>query len=87
MPTSINKEEIRKLMIEGAQLIEVLSAQEYEREHLPEARPLPLQEINQDTPAELRRDVPVIVYCYDARMRLKPPSRVAARKPWFRAGF
>ena len=67
MPTSINKEEIRKLMIEGAQLIEVLSAQEYEREHLPEARPLPLQEINQDTTAELRRDVPVIVYCYDAQ--------------------
>jgi rhodanese-related sulfurtransferase len=43
------------------------SAQEYEREHLPEARPLPLQEINQDTTAELRRDVPVIVYCYDAQ--------------------
>jgi rhodanese-related sulfurtransferase len=72
MPTNINKEEIRKLMIEGAQLIEVLPAQEYEREHLPEARPLPLQEINEDTTAELRRDRPVIVYCYDAQCDLSP---------------
>lgn len=67
MPTRIDKAAIRKLMIEGAQLIEVLPAQEYEREHLPEASHLPLQEINHDTTAELRRDLPLIVYCYDAQ--------------------
>lgn len=65
MPTIIDKNEVRKLMLEGAQLIEVLSAQEYNREHLPEAIHLPLHEITQQTTASLRSDYPLIVYCYD----------------------
>jgi len=50
-----------------AQLAEVLPAKEYEEEHLPGAIHLPLTKLTRETAAKLRRDRPVIVYCYDAR--------------------
>jgi rhodanese-related sulfurtransferase len=38
MPVSIDRDEVRRLLEEGAQLVEVLPAPEYEDEHLPGAR-------------------------------------------------
>jgi rhodanese-related sulfurtransferase len=38
MPTAIFKDEVRELLEEGAQLVEVLPRQEYEEEHLPGAK-------------------------------------------------
>ena len=53
-------------MIEGGtQLVEVLPAQEYEAEHLPGAINIPLKNLDRQTAAQLQRDHPVIVYCYD----------------------
>ena len=65
MPDSIARDEVQRLLEQGAQLLEVLPRQEYEEEHLPGAINIPLKELNGDTVAQLKRDEPVIVYCHD----------------------
>ncbi len=65
MPSTISKDEVRELLEEGAQLVEVLPREEYEEEHLPGAINIPLKELNRQTTERLRRDEPVIVYCHD----------------------
>lgn len=65
MPTAIKREEVQRLVGEGAQLVEVLPRAEYEEEHLPGAINIPLKELNRETTRQLRRDQPVIVYCHD----------------------
>ena len=58
MPKEIRREEVRKLVAAGAQLVEVLPSPEYEEDHLPGAIHLPLRRLD--------RNRPVIVYCFDA---------------------
>lgn len=65
MPDSIARDEVQRLIEQGAQLVEVLPRQEYEEEHLPGAINIPLKELNRESAALLRRDAPVIVYCHD----------------------
>jgi rhodanese-related sulfurtransferase len=65
MPIEIFRDEVRRLLIEGAQLIDVLPAHEYKDRHLPGAINIPLKELNEQTTAHLRTDAPVIVYCND----------------------
>jgi len=66
MPTPIDKEEVQRLLREGAQLVEVLGARRYEEEHIPGAINIPLKKLNQQTADEfLERNRPVIVYCND----------------------
>ena len=65
MPTAIFSDEARKLLEEGAQLVEVLPHEPYEEEHLPGAINIPLKELDRKTTARLRREEPVIVYCHD----------------------
>lgn len=65
MPTAIFRDEVRALLAEGAQLVDVLLREEYKDEHLPGAVNIPLKELNRQTTARLKRDAPVIVYCHD----------------------
>jgi rhodanese-related sulfurtransferase len=65
MPTAILRDEVRTLVEGGAQLVEVLPAQEYEGEHLPGAINIPLKELDRETTMQLRKDLAVIVYCHD----------------------
>ena len=65
MPTSIDLDEVQRLLEQGAQLVDVLPPQEYHDQHLPGAVNIPLKELNAKTVVRLRRDQPVIVYCYD----------------------
>ena len=65
MLTAIFKDDVRQLLQDGAQLVDVLPQAEYEEEHLPGAISIPLRELNRQTAARLRHDVPVIVYCHD----------------------
>jgi rhodanese-related sulfurtransferase len=65
MLTAIQRDEVCRMLKGGAQLVEVLPAQEYEAEHLPGAINIPLAHLNRQTAAQLQRDRPVIVYCYD----------------------
>jgi len=66
MPTAIQRDEVRQLIESGAQLVEVLPPEEFEREHLPGAMSIPLKTLRRETVAQLQRDRPVIVYCADA---------------------
>lgn len=65
MFTQIDRDEVRRLVASGAQLVEVLRAEEYERAHLPGALHIPLGEVNEKTTARLQRDRPIITYCFD----------------------
>ena len=65
MPTTIFREGVRKLLEEGAQLVDVLPSDEYGESHLPGAINIPLKDLNRETAEQLQRDEPVIVYCHD----------------------
>ncbi len=65
MPTTIARDEVRSLLEEGAQLVDVLPSEEYAESHLPGAISIPLKELDRETTQQLRRDEPVIVYCHD----------------------
>jgi rhodanese-related sulfurtransferase len=60
----IERDEVQRLVAEGAQLVEVLPREEYEDEHLPNAISIPLKDLDAST-AQVDRRRPVIVYCYD----------------------
>jgi len=49
----------------GAQLVEVLPAEEYAEEHLPGAISLPLRRVDAEATSVLDKNRPVIVYCWD----------------------
>lgn len=65
MPTSVHLAEVKRLIDEGAQIVEVLPADEYEEEHLPGAVNIPLKTLDARTTARLDRRAPVVVYCWD----------------------
>ena len=67
MPTNIHRDEVQRLLQEGAQLVEVLPAQAYEDEHLLGAINIPLKDLDLQVTASLHRERPVIVYCYDVQ--------------------
>jgi rhodanese-related sulfurtransferase len=71
MPGEITRDELRELTSRGAQLVEVLPAEEYEWAHLPGAVNLPLAEMGSG-PVPLDRSRPVIVYCHDTLCDLSP---------------
>ena len=77
MPIEIRRKDVKTLVMQGrAQLVEVLPASEYKREHLPEAVNIPLDTMTAETTRVLRKDVAVIVYCADFQCDL------SARAAW-----
>jgi rhodanese-related sulfurtransferase len=65
VPKGIDRNEVQRLLSEGAQLVEVLPREEYDEEHLPGAIHLPLRRIEKEARDRLDPDRAVIVYCYD----------------------
>lgn len=65
MPKDIDRDEARRLIESGAQLVEVLPSSEYEEDHLPGAVNLPLRKLDRQADGLLDRNRPVIVYCWD----------------------
>ena len=63
MPTSISRDEVQRLLAEGALLVEVLPEREYSEEHIPGAVNIPLKKLDRDSTATLDRARPIIVYC------------------------
>ncbi len=77
MVTSIDTEATRRQHEAGAQLLEVLPADNYREEHLPGAVNIPLPELTREkAAAELDPKRPVVVYCFDTECDLS--SRGAA---------
>jgi len=65
MPDPVDRDHVRLLVKQGAQLVEVLPEAEYEEEHLPGAINIPLQTLDAASTRRLERGRPVIVYCHD----------------------
>ena len=66
MSTDLDRADVQRLVSAGAQLVEVLPAEEYATEHLPGAVNIPLKELNRETAGRLDATGPVIVYCWDS---------------------
>jgi rhodanese-related sulfurtransferase len=57
--------EVRRLLEQGAQLVDVLGRDEYAHGHIPGAVNIPLKELTAAAVEGLDRRRPVIVYCND----------------------
>ncbi len=65
MPRQVERDDVRRLLDRGAQLVEVLPKEEFEEEHLPGAINIPLRRIDAEAGQRLDRSRPVVVYCWD----------------------
>lgn len=65
MPSRIEADQVQQLIVAGAQLVEVLPADEYEDEHLPGAVSIPIKQLDAATTAQLDPTRPIVVYCWD----------------------
>lgn len=65
MVERIDTERVQELIALGAVVLEVLPAAEFEREHLPGARSIPLADLTAGRVADLDRAAPVVAYCFD----------------------
>ena len=65
MPIQIDRSKVQSLVEGGAQLVEVLPAEEYEEDHLPGAVSIPLGHLETEALQILDPARPVIVYCWD----------------------
>ena len=66
MAREVDREQVRRLMAQGAQVVDVLPAREYSEDHLPGAINLPLRRIETEASRVLDPSRPVIVYCWDS---------------------
>jgi rhodanese-related sulfurtransferase len=65
MPQVVDREAVRRLLEEKAQLVEVLPANEYHEDHLPRAVNLPLRKLEEARDL-LDPNRAVVVYCWDS---------------------
>jgi rhodanese-related sulfurtransferase len=56
---------LRGLVASGAQLVEVLPAEEYEELHLPGAVNIPLKQLDAESAQQLDPGRDIVVYCWD----------------------
>jgi rhodanese-related sulfurtransferase len=61
-----DRDGVRRLVEQGAQLVEVLPADEYEEDHLPGAVNLPLRKLEEQGRDVLDRHRAIVVYCWDS---------------------
>jgi rhodanese-related sulfurtransferase len=61
----IDQVEVQQLQASGAQLIEVLSGQQHEKQHIPGAISIPLSRMTKSSVAAIPKERPLIVYCWD----------------------
>jgi rhodanese-related sulfurtransferase len=64
VPKFVDREEVQRLISQGAQVVDVLPAEEFEEDHLPGAVNLPLRKI-ENARNLLDPNRPVVVYCWD----------------------
>jgi rhodanese-related sulfurtransferase len=65
MATLVDRDGVRELLEQAAQLVEVLPAKDHDAEHIPGAISIPLKILSRKTARQLDPGRPVIVYCYD----------------------
>jgi len=62
----VGRQEVQDLIARGAQVVDVLPAEEFQEDHLPRAVNLPLRRIDTDARTVLDPSRPVLVYCWDS---------------------
>jgi rhodanese-related sulfurtransferase len=67
MPREVERDEVQRMVAAGAQLVDVLPAEEYDAEHIAGAINIPLKELNPESASRLDPSKPVITYCHDAQ--------------------
>ncbi len=65
MPRFIGLDEMENLVTKGAQVVDVLSASQYQEKHLPGAINIELEDFSDESLSKLEKDKPVVVYCWD----------------------
>jgi rhodanese-related sulfurtransferase len=66
MPSQVfSVTEVKRLLKEGAQLVDVLGRDEFDGDHLPGAVNIPLKQLDEKTTRQLDKRRPVLVYCND----------------------
>jgi rhodanese-related sulfurtransferase len=65
MPTTIDREAVQRMVAEGAHLVDVRAAADYEAEHIRGATSLPLKSLDRESAGRLDLNRPVITYCWD----------------------
>jgi rhodanese-related sulfurtransferase len=64
----IGRQRVQELIGQGAQLVEVLEEQQFRLAHLPGAIHIKGRDLTRErAESQLRRDRPVIVYCFDTQ--------------------
>src|SRR5215475_13222244 len=77
MPIEIRRKDVKTLVDQGrVQLVDVLPAAEFKKEHLPHAVNIPLEAMTTEATKSLRKDIAVIVYGTDFQCDL------SARAAW-----
>ena len=64
-PRQVDREEVRRLEAEGAQIVDVLPPRAYRQLHIAGATNIPLGRLDREAAQTLARDRPVVVYCND----------------------
>ncbi|MCA1691226.1 MAG: rhodanese-like domain-containing protein [Acidimicrobiales bacterium] len=62
---TVGRDDVQRLLTEGAQLLEVLEPDQYRQAHLPGAIHIPVRHLSRESAGQLRKDRPVVVYCFD----------------------
>lgn len=66
MPKEVDRHEVRGLLGQGAQLVDVMASSEYESWHIEGAVNVPLPQLPELAVQRLDAHRPVITYCYDS---------------------
>ncbi len=85
MARTVDLQGMRRLLEEGAQLVEVLPADEFEELHIEGAINIPLKQLDADSVGRLDRARPVVVYCWDALCDMSPRAAVRLEQLGFDA--
>jgi rhodanese-related sulfurtransferase len=62
----LQRKQVQALIEQGAQVVEVLSPEEFEGDHLPSAVNIPLRKLETEATRMLDKSAPVVVYCWDS---------------------
>ena len=73
-PQSVSPQEAKRLIDQGAVLIDIRDPVEYLREHIPNARSLPLTDITAGKKLDGTVGQPIIFHCLSGGARLKMPT-------------
>jgi rhodanese-related sulfurtransferase len=65
MPTTIDRDEVQRMVAAGAQLLDVRHRDDHDAEHIRGAISLPVTMLDGESAAKLDRTSPLITYCWD----------------------